>query len=839
MLRGTQIRKAFSSGHRSPGLVLLVLALLFGCSPGARPRAVAGVMDLRHADLETTVVPLDGQWQFHWGNFVAPDAHTAGQGVLPEPPTKAGPNFIAVPNVWNGVHSGSVVIPGTGYGTYRLRVLLPERFPKQLALHVREIGTAYRMFANGHEVHRSGTVAGTAASARPDYRTGVVPLRTEGTTLDLVVHVSNFENKWGGMWHSVGLGSDAIIRRSRDRRLMAELGMSGFLLALGTYHLILFLFRPQGRSPLFFGLFCIAVSLRTVLTGERALIGVLSSYDWEWLYRLEYLSFYLSLPAWLAYVGSLYPHLISRTVIRLLLLCTVPFIIMVLFTRVILYAEYLWLFQILTLLSGLYTTYVSARAIRAAEVGAVAFLVGWLVLFVAVIVDIVAAQGLVPTVNLVPGCFIFFVVSQSTILAQRFSRAFATAELLTEEMDRRVRNRTMELARAKDEAEQSSRAKSEFLSVMSHELRTPMHGILGAADLLVESRITEEQHGYVRLLKRSGMRMMKLIGEVLDMARIEAGRVEIGATEFSIRELLEQSLIALGVRARAKDIELLISVHEDVPAVLVGDPERLEQILLNLVGNALKFSEGGTVAVHIAPDSPGREDVVLSFSVSDSGPGIPDALLARLFRPFTQGDSSSTRRHGGTGLGLAISRGLVELMGGQIGCRNLPEGGAEFRFTAHFGRPGEPDSQPVAASAAAGPQHGPDLAGLRLLVAEDDEDNVLLIQHFLRGTGVDAVVVVDGRRAVEAAQSERFDVLLLDIQMPILDGLEAAREIRKRERALGLLPVPILALSAAAMAHDVERSLSAGFTAHLSKPVSRAALLKALADAKAAHLPET
>lgn len=820
-------------GRRSGGLARRSLALwwalwpaflILSCSQPPNALAVRGVQDLRGKDLSQTIVPLDGTWHFVPGQLADPRSIESTSGTL------KGAGEIKVPAVWNHQKVLGRELPARGVGTYHLRVLLPDNSPRWLGLHLREIGVAYRVYANGELVHASGQPDPDPSRARPDYRTGVVRVQANGPLLDLVFHVSNHRNKWGGIWHSIGFGAEPIVQRGRDQKLLAELTMFGMLLALGIYHLTLFGFRPRDRSPFYFGIFCVAVAFRTVLTGERALIGQLDDgYDWQWAYRWEYLSFYLSVPAWIAYLASLYPKLSSRRAIAGLLIACVPFVGMVLVSPVAFYADYLWAFQLLTIVAGLYTTWVSVRAVRAREIGALIFLVGWLVLFVAVAFDIVAAQGLIPTANLVPFFFVVFVLAQSTIIAQRFSSAFATAEQLTLEMDRRVRERTMELASAKDEAERSNRAKSEFLSVVSHELRTPMHGILGAADLLTESKITDQQHGYIRLLKRSGTRMMKLIAEILDMARIEAGRVELESNEMSLRELLEQSLVALGVRARAKDIQLSVDVAGDVPDELIGDASRFEQVLVNLVGNALKFAEGGKVAVKATLVSRTERSVLLLFSVSDTGPGIAEELKGQLFTPFTQGDSSSTRRHGGTGLGLAISRGLVELMGGTIDFRDAPQGGAEFFFTVRFGLKLAPTIQSSSPRQhASSKTDWTKLQGLRLLVAEDSEDNVQLMMHYLKGSGIDVTIVGNGQRALEEHERERFDAVLLDIQMPVLDGLSAARAMRARETELGLPRIPILALSASAMAHDIERSLDAGCDAHLAKPVSKASLLAAL-----------
>jgi PAS domain S-box-containing protein len=387
-----------------------------------------------------------------------------------------------------------------------------------------------------------------------------------------------------------------------------------------------------------------------------------------------------------------------------------------------------------------------------------------------------------------------------------------------------------DLQRAKGSAESANRAKSEFLTTMSHEMRTPMNAILGMADLLAESSLREEQRDYVRIFQKAGANLLDLINDILDLSKVESGHFELEAIGFDLGGLLEKIIEMMVSRAQDRGLRLTLEILPGVPSGLVGDPKRLRQILINLIGNALKFTERGSVTLCVEPD-PGGAAGWLRFSVVDTGIGIAADKTEMIFGRFTQADSSTTRKYGGTGLGLAISKGLVELMGGRIGCTSEVGKGSTFFLTAPFEIRGEMEIQESAEPAA--PATPPvELAGprpiSRILIVEDSEDNIVLMNAYLKDCGFELDFAENGKIAVEKAKSGKPDLVLMDVQMPVMDGLEATRAIRQWEARTHAHPIPILALTAHAAEEEIGKSLAAGCTEHLTKPIKKATLLEAI-----------
>ncbi len=638
-----------------------------------------------------------------------------------------------------------------------------------------------------------------------------------------------------GSQESGAIGSTLTLGSYRDLRHRSELAWARTLLAdvpllvLGLlflaaapYHLLLYLRRRQESGHLWFGLLALTFAANT-LASSYWIYTITDRYDLA--IRVSDLTGHLAAALAIQFLWTFFSWPLSRTLraYQLSHLALALFVGLWPSVRPVLASQTargVWLLPLLAL-AGVHILREAWRG----QVEARTLAIGGAIMvalegadMTARILDLPWATG----VPLAPAGFAAVLVAMSLSLSGRFRRVHDELDRLRATLEEQVRERTAALVVAKDEALAASRAKGEFLANMSHEIRTPLNAVIGMSTLLLMTPMSPTQEDYLETIRTSGDALLALINDILDFSKMESSKVEIERTPFRLATVIEQGLEIVAPLAAQQGIALRYTIQEGISEALVGDAARTRQVLLNLLGNAVKFSLHGEVHVDLSARALDDGRIEAHFAVTDTGIGISEEDLGRLFAAFQQLDGTLARRHGGTGLGLAISKRLTELMGGAIWAESTPGKGSTFHFTIV----GEAAPLPQRSPAAA-PVRGPaPRRTLRILLAEDQPVNQKVMLALLAHLGYRADAVTTGREALEALARQPYDVVLMDIQMPEMDGMEATRHIREE------LPVDrqprILAVTGHAMPGDRERFLGAGMDGFLAKPVKLADLDAAL-----------
>lgn len=838
-------------------VLALVLGSAAGCQPPpALPQAERGVLDLR-ASIESgqlnreNVVPMNGQWSLHPGELLTPADFADGKRA-------SSPLYITLGDRWDRykLPDGSL-LSSQNAATLRLRVLLPpdvrKRLGDALALRAAPRSRGIELWATDPsgraliEPFQLGVVSRDRDAIRNSSRViiSTLLLPTPGSDaqeIDLLIHLSSSQMPKRLAPVEIQLGTDTVIRRASQAANQIHLLLAGVTMVIGLYHLALYTMRRSELAPLYFGLFCLALTLRQyMLRGylDERLIGyTLREGIWDLQIRIELIGLYAAVPLFSAYLRALLPNSVARWFIGALTAIGIVLSVIAIAARKI--TDVTWSIYVMEGVLLLAALYIITRVITillrgGGDTQAVRFLsIGTLILAVFAGNDVLTNIGVIQSVVLEQYGMFVFIFCQAFVLASQNARARYGAERLAVELD----GKNAALSRL-------DQMKDEFLANTSHELRTPLSGILGLAEALLGSeRLTRRSREHLRLIVASGRRLASLVNDILDFAKLRYDHLTLQKRRVDPWVVVDLVLALSRPLTSGKALALKNELGDDTAAVL-ADENRLQQILTNLIGNAIKFTSEGTVTVAAKEDNG-----FLEISITDTGLGIAEEDQARMFDAFIQGDGSAVREAGGTGLGLTITRKLVELHGGRIWVRSAKGKGSTFTFSLPLAETSSPSLVPVlpksAQSQAADsvsvdgsellPEESdgevathssparaqPGRERFRVLIVDDDPVNRTVLGSQLTGAGYEVGEEGNGPAALARLKQERFDAVVLDVMMPKMSGYEVLVTLRKTYPANKL---PVLLLSAKNQEQDVVEGFRVGTNDYLTKPFSRTEFL--------------
>ncbi len=757
----------------------------------AKPTAKNGLLDVRSINLNEQETALDGMWELYWEQLITPSTQT-----------KTRTAYTPFPALWENTQVNGKALSSIGYATYQLRVLLLQKNKAPLAIKIPDTYCAYQLFINGKLFASAGIVGTSKATTTPKWieRIEVLPI---SDTLDILLQVANFHHSKGGPYKQLVIGDKEKLFLSNNTETGFDLLLTGCLFMGGLFFIGLFLFGKHDKVILFFSLFCIAYSYRIIGSKNYVLHSLFPEMPWWLGVHLEYLSLFLSIIFFINYTKLLYPHETNKHIFKIELWAGIMVSSIVVLFPPAIFTKLISPFLLIMFLVIAHTFYIYYRAYQHKQLGAQYALGSTGVLFFIAVLINLEYFGIVnpPRYLLFIGYTAFFFL-QSLILSFRF------AYMLNE---------------AKKQAEQGLVAKNEFLSTMSHEIRTPLNSILGMTHLMLRDNPSADQKEQLDVVLFSANNLLNIVNDILDYNKIEAGKVSFESIEMDIRSIAKNIVSGLKNTAQDKNIELRLSIDDDIDSPILGDPTRTSQILGNLVHNAIKFTRKGYVLLALKVVEKTDHTITILTRIEDTGIGIAQEKQKMVFEQFTQADNSTSRNFGGTGLGLAICKRLLDLQGSTLHLESEQGKGSVFYYTLPYNIVKNTAVAKVIQADSLPTEESKPLTNIHILLVEDNEVNILVAKTFLEKWGAIIDVAQNGQQAIDLLDINKHQLILMDMHMPIMDGYEATRIIRSRG-----IKIPIIALTASLPKEIEEKIKDTGIDDIVVKPFSPRELFKVI-----------
>lgn len=762
-----------------PFIMIAFLGIAFNTFGKEIPVAKKGILDLRDWNFsEQPAINLEGEWEFYWKEYLSLEDIES---------RKVRKVYRQFPKLWENDSVGEALITPEGYATHRLKVIFSSITP-ELSISIPQLYSSYFLFINGDFVTANGNVGTSIETSLPHWQPQIADLRLTSDTLDIILQIANFRHSKGGASKNISIGTKSFLQAVNKRTQAYDLIMGSSLFFIGLFFMVLYWFGRHEKQILYFALFSLFYSYRSIGSDTYTLHYLLPDIPWILTLRMEYITMYLSATFFVFYSYHLYKVETSRLFVNLSLGLGVILIFISLFFPPSIFTRFATYYSIYVILSFIYLFYTYVLASAYHRTGSKLSLISTLFLFLTISHTILAYLGITdPVRTLYFVGFQQFFFFQSIILFYRY---------------------TLNLELAKKKAEKAAQSRSDFLSMISHEIRTPLNAVIGLTNFLISDKPKEAHVEDLRTLKFSAEHLHVLINDVLDYSKLDAGKIEFEMRDVNIRQLAENIIKAFESKATEKGIYLKLNFDDKIPNRIITDGLRLSQVITNLIGNAIKFTNSGGVTFSLIKVTSSMKKVAIKFLVQDTGIGIPKDKQLSIFESFSQASSSTTREFGGTGLGLAITKRILDLQNIKLNLFSQESKGSRFYFTQTFEIS---EIQELASVTAV--EDKVDLEGKNILLVEDNPVNVMVAKRFLSKWKINVDIAENGREAIEKTASCKYDLILMDLQMPVMDGYDASSELRKQG-----LKTPIVALTASVMLDVGDKVFSCGMNDYITKP---------------------